>query len=127
MNNLTSMEFTIRFDRPITKEHYISPGGYSINSKSFDFLDMEGYKQNDYEVEFHVHSFDKECYDSIITKDDIKKPFDEFFIYTGEYDEPEIMPIEIKDLVFTFNDEDIEYSKENLKLLNEYIKKEYNN
>lgn len=120
------MEFTIKFDRPVTDEHYIVPGGYVINGKEFDFFDSEWSKVKDDELSFYVSGFDSETFpDTIITKEDTYYPFDEFFIYVGEAGEPRIIPVEVKSLSFFIDGEEIIYSSENIKLLNELIKEDF--
>ena len=39
-------------------------------------------------------------YSDVITEKDLKQPFTEFFIYTGEYNDPQIGIKEVKDVEF---------------------------
>lgn len=103
---LKSMSFTLVMDRPIKPDHYIMPGGYSINDKIFDFKSSNckiGFSDNEYVCEVDTISED---YSDYITPEDAKNhPFDEFFVYTGEKEcDPEIHPVQIKDLEFVFDD-----------------------
>lgn len=97
----------IKFDREITKEHYIIPGGYAVKAKgkeySFDFLDYEGYiDENDKSI---LHCYLKNIDDSYSDTEELKKhlhdiaEISEFFVYTGEDNEPEIRPIQLLELV----------------------------
>lgn len=67
------MAFTIEFDRPVTEEHYIIPGGYTLNGKEFDFFTTEWDKIKDNELRFFVSDFDHETFpDTVITTEDTK-------------------------------------------------------
>ena len=101
---LTGMSFTIKADRPIQKRHYISPGGYKLNNKQFDFCASEGVidSQDKKKMHFFVHNFD-ETYSLEIQPIDIWQKFGEFFIYTGENDDPEINIIGVEDIKFYFD------------------------
>jgi len=107
---INAMEFTIKFDRNIDKNiHYISPGGYSVNGKQFDFMDYEGSIDGD-KLHCTVHNFDKDLFEEAaednytsLSLSDFRKGFDEFFIYTGEYDDAEIIPKEILNLTVYFD------------------------
>lgn len=103
---IDAMEFTIQFDRNIDKNiHYITPGGYSVNGKRFDFCNYEGYVYGD-KLHCVVHNFDEDFFKESsenkkyksLTLNDFRIGFDEFFIYTGEYDDAEIIPKQILDL-----------------------------
>lgn len=112
---LTSMHFDLIFDRPIdSNRHYISPGGYEIQTKenkifNFDFLNYEGCIDTNNPCKLHVDVYgldidafpnSKNISESDITdKDTI---FNEFFVYTGEYDDPEIKPTKVTSLGFEF-------------------------
>ena len=103
---LKSMSFTLVMDRPIKPDHYIMPGGYSINDKIFDFQCSnctKGTSDNEYICE--VDTILEDYSDNITPEDAKNYPFDEFFVYTGEKKEdPEIHPVQVKDLELTFND-----------------------
>lgn len=109
---LVAMDLQIKFDRPAGKEHYIIPGGYEMNGKNFDFNETTGYidKEDKTIIHFELDDFngDLGCnkYENkpiTITEKDIKKGFTEFYIYTGEIGEPEILPVEILEMAFHFN------------------------
>lgn len=109
-------EITIRMDREIEPgKHYIMPGGYEVTASGkqyqFDFNDCYG----------HVDVHDKTLVHFIVRdEDDATFPginelrkhfhqitgFTECFVYTGEYDEPEINPVELVD--FSITDRGIE-------------------
>lgn len=108
---LKGMYFDVVFDRKIEKYmHYISAGGYEVEYKDksykFDFETFEGnVDDNDSKLlHCHVYNLDDSYEDSakmniIIMRNAIYK---EFFIYTGEYDDPEIYPVRIKNLSYEF-------------------------
>ena len=105
------MELLLEMDRVIEKEkHYISPGGYECGGKHFDFFQHEGYIQQDNpeQVLFIMKHFDdslgKEEH-TIVTPEDVKLGFTEFYINTGEYDDPEIEVRNVKKATFFFRDE----------------------
>ena len=135
MNNfkLLSMSFTLVCDREIPKEnnpYYISPGGYElVNGKRFDFFSSIGNvdPENRTKVEFDVLELDDE-YSDVITEKDLKKPFTEFFIYTGEYDDPQIGIQEVKDVEFEVERDGeskiVHETKKQMKSINAYIKAE---
>ncbi len=103
---LTGMSFTLKMDREIDKKsHYISPGGYNLNEKPFDFCQSFGTidDQDHTKIHFYVCDFDESCSPNEITPTDIWGYFSEFFIYTGEQDEPEIRPMAIENLRFYFD------------------------
>ena len=103
----------IKFDRPIKPEHIIDPGGYEMtfsNGKTvrFDFEWFEGGVDRDDNTVLA-------CIMSILDTDsfpdsEFLKTFTgsvteikEFFVYTGEADDPEINPVKLKAL-FLYND-----------------------
>lgn len=97
-------------DRPIRKGaggHYISPGGYEFTfadgkTYRFDFNESSGTVSNDSRiVNFELRNFDTSLRPDGTTEDAFYRSFfesahhpvtriNEFFVYTGEYDEPEI-------------------------------------
>lgn len=120
-NCLESMSFVLVMDREI-KDHYISPGGYELaNGKRFDFLRSVGnvLAQDRHKVKFNVSVFDTDYAEENgvlkITEDDLKKNFTEFFVHTGEYDDPEIEVTGIEDLVFYLGSGDCPASEEQLE------------
>ncbi len=109
MKKLTGMNFDITFDRPIEREkHYISPGGYILNGKQFDFCRFIGEIADD-TLKCRVDDFDDEYAEEngvkAITPADIIGEFSEFYIYTGEYDDEPINPVKISNLMFDFGGE----------------------
>lgn len=106
IGEITRMVMDIKFDRPIdTDKHYLSPGGYGFKCKgkmySFDFLDYVGNVDTEDPTVLHaeVYHLDKSYSDdlSMFNSEKIEE-IEEFNIYTGEYDDPEIMPLEILSL-----------------------------
>lgn len=107
---LLGMEFTLTMDRQIEKDkHYISPGGYEMNGKKFDFMDYEGTVIGDNKIFCRLRQPDEDMEE--ITEDDIK-PFKEFYVYTGEGDDEEINPVAISGLTFIFNDKIVKANSE---------------
>lgn len=112
---LIMMRFVADFDRPVDPDkHYLSPGGYSVELKDgrtieFDFTDSIGDKSGSNFVEFIVTGLDTYAFPESeeLTLESMKNcNFDEFFIFTGEYDDPEIYVTNIHDIVFTYNGEE---------------------
>ena len=134
MKVLYRMSLVLEMDRPINPdEHYISPGGYEINGKPFDFYRFEGNvdKDNPRILNCYLREFDGTLGDEdeeiVITEKDIEKGFTEFYVYTGEYDDPEINVKEVKEIVFEMYDaeanemSDITASKEILTSANKTL------
>ncbi len=110
--------FTLQMDREIDKDkHYISPGGYefksSKNDKSlqFDFCEDSGYVDaNDKtKILFECEFLDNESFPSIY--EELTKSFCEnideiveFYIYTGEDEDPELNLSKIIDISLLFAD-----------------------
>ena len=104
----------IKLDRPIIRDkHIISIGGFEMafdNGKTvrFDFLDFNGHIESD---DPSVLNFELSCLDVDAFPDsEFLKTFagrvtsiKEFYVYTGEAEDPEINPIELKAL-FLYND-----------------------
>lgn len=111
MKILHAMSFTMKMDRAIDKDkHYISPGGYECNGKCFDFNESAGYidEEKPDHVRFELRDYDdslgEEDKETLVTPRDIKKGFEEFYVYTGEENAPEINPVEVTDFEFEFYD-----------------------
>lgn len=111
---ITRMYATVMFDREITDEHYISPGGYAVRDKDGNELcfDFEYYEW-DYSKGCRVIWISHKWLDLSEYPDakDLEKYLNnldkitEFYIYTGEKNEdPEINPVKI--LNMEFYDED---------------------
>ena len=120
-NCLNGMSFILVMDRKIDN-HYISPGGYELaNGKRFDFLRSVGkvLAQDRHKVKFNVSVFDKDYAEENnvleITEDDLKQNFTEFYVHTGEYDDPKIKVTGIEDLVFYLGSGDCMASNEQLE------------
>ena len=110
------MLFTAEFDRAVDPEkHYLSPGGYGVTIKDhdsilFDFIYHVGSvnDENDHLVDFIVS-----CLDDNFENDEDEEylenhiqditGFVEFFMFTGEYDDPEINFVGIKNLTIEAN------------------------
>ena len=100
---------TIQMDRPILKdEHYISIGGYQVtaNNKqySFDFNEYYGYidKDNPDIIHFRLRDEDYDTFPEIKElRDHLHEitNIDEFYIYTGETYEPEIIPVKLLEFI----------------------------
>lgn len=130
---LKSMTFVLKMDRIVDAEkHYISPGGYCFNGKQFDFEEIFGNilvqneKKTD-EVKFECYGWDKTYSASAadLTEEDLEKP-EEFYISTGEYDDPEIYPVSIKDLEFEFEDgRVVEAGPETIQKINKLIEEDF--
>lgn len=106
---LTGMSFDLQFDRPIILgKHYISPGGYNLNGKQFDFCEFAGtITEKPDTLRCDVYNFDedyaRENDVESITPADIIGDFTEFFVYTGEYDDEPINPVKVSNLAFYFD------------------------
>lgn len=112
---ITRMYADILFDRDIEPDkHHISPGGYEIiarglRSLSFDFMWYYGYIDETNKRVLHIEeryvdksSFPEAAKDLIKVVETIDH-FSEFYIYTGEENEPEIYPVEISNVSFETN------------------------
>ena len=125
---LRKMTFGVEFDRKVDcKEHYISPGGYEIDIDrekiQFDFCNFAGdiNKQNPTVVNYEVYIPDTEAFPEMerltfqmLTQAKNLK-FEDFFIYTGEYDDPEIIPLFIEDLILYFDEGIFEWPEKKFK------------
>ena len=123
----------IKFDRPIVRDrHVISIGGFEMtfdNGKTvrFDFLDFNGHiKSDDPSVlNFELHGLDVDAFpDSEFLKTFAGKvtAIKEFYVYTGEAEDPEINPIELKAL-FLYNDHSEQISIDRSLLKNVFARK----
>lgn len=112
---LDSMTFDVVFDKIITSKHYISPGSYTIESdgKTYKFDFFQSTRENNGKIgHFIVTDYDKEysyCEETdesacLTYKDFLHGRFKEFFIYTGECDDPKITPIRVENLILKFSD-----------------------
>lgn len=105
----------ILFDREIDKnKHYVSPGSYQVllkNGRSiyFDFDTFYGNvsDENPRVLECEMCGLDTVSFPE--AKDFNPKDMvsiQEFFVFTGEYDEPEIHPVKLLSLEFSVDDMD---------------------
>lgn len=108
---LIMMRFVADFDRPVDPDkHYLSPGGYSAELRDgkkidFDFFKSCGDRIGTNSVAFEASELDTSTFpeSANLTVDSMMGcNFDEFFIFTGEYDDPEIYVTNIHDVVFTY-------------------------
>ena len=112
------MILVLQMDREIDKDkHYISPGGYEFKSSKseeplqFDFFDYAGFiDSNDKtKILFETEALDEQTFPGIIDKlnksfcEDINE-ITEFYIYTGEDEDPEINLSKIIDISLLFTD-----------------------
>jgi len=132
------MSMTLTMDRPIDKDkHYISPGGYEfiVNGQSvqFDFCDSIGYicYFNPCKIEFVVKNLDLDSFPNaeiLLRKENIEaiSRIEEFFVYTGETDEPEINVVSIDSVTFSCDNwnDDVEIPKSILEEHNKTLWKE---
>ena len=107
----------IRMSRPIDKEKdYICPGGYimTMGGKSimFDFEDTYGYILDEDPSVIRVECRNPDHYtykdlDSVAEKmlEQVTE-IREFFVYTGEYDETNLKPVELISCSFVLPDSD---------------------
>ena len=116
-----AMNFDTVMDRPVERNvHYISPGGYELKFASgmtmnFDFIYSEGSidETNPRIVHWVVRSLDEsygKCTDVSLAFQ-LKKngvngaKFAEFYVHTGEYDDPEITCVAIQNLSIEVGEE----------------------
>lgn len=123
---LTQMQFDLKFDRPIDRnKHYISPGGYTLNNKTFDFNRFTGTIIDDNILQCVVNDFDEDyaIENGIkeVVPEDVTKNFSEFYIFTGEYDDPEINALSVDNLYFWFDNTRFNCPSETLKSANKCI------
>ena len=138
----------IKFDRPIIGcckrrlrryyfrgEHVISIGGFEMtfdNGKTvrFDFLDFNGHIESDDPsvLNFELHGLDVDAFpDSEFLKTFAGKvtAIKEFYVYTGEAEDPEINPIELKAL-FLYNDHSEQISIDRSLLKDVFSREKHN-
>lgn len=112
---LNEMKYDLVFDRSLDKnKNYVSPGGFGIKTRrtgtvNFDFEDFFGTidAKDPTVVHFDHVKLDTDSFpdaEKIISTDLQTAEFTEFFVYTGEYDEVELHPKEVKNLSFVFDD-----------------------
>lgn len=112
MFELDGLIYDLIFDREITDDHYISPGGYEIKIAGqkipLDFTCYSGTIDKKEPCKLHVEhkGLDIAAFPDagkIKATDDLTTMmFTEFFVFTGEDDEPEINPVRVENLVLDF-------------------------
>ena len=121
------MIFTAEFDRDVTNGYYLSPGGYKVELKDhepmeFDFMDSIGTinKENPRLVDFEVKNLD---YGYMMGEENVDylrnhirdiTGFTEFFVFTGEDEDPEINFVGIKNLVIDASVDDLDETETDL-------------
>ena len=113
MSEITAMEFTLRMDRPLKDNveeespYYLSPGGYEVAGKQFDFSTSAGDVKGEAldRIEYEVYDLDETyCENGIPTYEDVVSgEWSEFFIFTGEGEDPEIRVKEVEALTVHFD------------------------
>lgn len=108
------MYFDALMDRPITEEHYISPGAFvfNFNGKNiqFDFFTSAGGQEsaNPRWIKYELWDLDTDAFpeaEALLKATNLRniKKIEEFFVYTGEDDEPEINLERIMGIQFELN------------------------
>lgn len=132
---LNKIRFNLRFNRKIAVDRdykktvcttdYISPGGYEITNKKnnfgFDFEDSYWNRDDQKPDTIHYHAknlaVDEYPESSKITPETIiNGKFTEFFIYTD--DDANLIPLEINNVVFEFDDTEVQLSPAQIKEIN---------
>ena len=125
------------FDRPVDpKKHYISPGGFEIEfvggkSIQFDFHDSYGNvsKENPTKIDFELCYLDTDAFpeskelENLLLSDKIKSII-EFFVYTGEDDDPEINFKKIELVEFDLDGETVEVEQDLIDRYNKTLEEE---
>lgn len=114
---INAMFFDVLFDRNVIRgHHYVSPGGYTFvsggKSYRFDFLNTEGWIDEDDPrlIHFHVFDFDETYGDPDADLSCGVDKIEDFYIHTGDYDDPELNPILVRNLVIVQDEQEIEVS-----------------
>lgn len=107
---LNGMEFDVLFDGDIEKnnpEHFVSPGGYVLNGKWFDFFDYKGCVDKKEKNRVHVLVKDIIFRDDEISDKDCNGLFSDFVVHVGsEVFAPNRLPVGIEKITFLFKDGD---------------------
>lgn len=118
---------TVVMDRAISKKHYISPGGYYVKIKEkkygFDFNESCGWVDANESNVIHFELKNEDC-ETFPEINELRKrinmidAFEECYIYTGEIEDLEINPINIREFIIE------EYNEElrNVPISTEFIK-----
>ncbi len=98
----------IKFDHPVTEQHYISLGGYEViaggKNYQFDFTSSERCIDSEHPeiVEFYLRDEDNNAFPEVAELknhlSEISK-IEDFYVYTGEENDLEINCVEIQDFV----------------------------
>ena len=113
MMNFNGMSFDLRFNRALNGEEIISPGGYAVDHKNFDFCMFEGTIDVEDRAVLHCSSrdFDYDCSDELTPKD-LQKNFTEFNVYLEDED---LDIVGVENIVFTVDGEKIHASEEQVE------------
>lgn len=126
------MYCVLEMDRPITEDHYIVPGGFifSFNNQNVEFDFSESFRHNDETINSHVAFVLKDLdtlafpkSEAMLSSSFLKSidKIEDFFVYTGEEDEPEINLNRIVDINFVLDGEVIRIPQDILNAYNEII------
>ena len=110
MMNFNGMSFDLRFNRALNGEEIISPGGYAVDHKTFDFCMFEGTIDVEDRTVLHCNfrDFDFDCSDGL-TQEDLQKNFTEFNVYLEDED---LYVVGVENIAFTVDGEKINVSEE---------------
>lgn len=113
---ITKMHCGLTMDRPIEDKHFISPGSYTFIFKNdvsvtFDFNETERYldEKHPEKCEYVCRCIDIDTFPDarkladLLVKEKIRA-IDEFFVCTGDYDDPEINLISVDYITFEVYD-----------------------
>lgn len=107
---LNGMEFDVLFDGNIDKDnpgHFVSPGGYVLNGKWFDFFDYEGRIDKKEKNRVHILVNNIINRDEEIIDKDCNGLFSDFVVHVGsDLCAPDRLPVLIEKLTFLFKDGD---------------------
>ena len=125
---LSAMNFDLVMDRNITDEHFISVGGFTVMDKQgkeyqFDFYNDDVSVDPEFPDLLHVklYTLDETYSDNINRKILSEAKFSDFHVYCGDGNEPEILPVKVDYLEFSFGN--LNTIWENFDNLNESVNK----
>lgn len=125
------MYATIEFDRQVRRDyHYINPGDFTMRfgRKVYNFgfclteTTYDSKKPNILHFEFKDPDFSAFPKLSSLKPDELGKlkEIEEFFVYTGEGDDPEIFPVRLKKLAFYDVHRDVAYDYSDCDFVKKY-------
>lgn len=121
MSDLTGMRFKLQLSEPLNPTvHSLSPGGFEINGKKFDFTTSRISKEHLLSsVIVEMEDFDKDYSEGkgIALSDIENHEFTEFYVYLGEKDDERVRIEKVSDLSFEFNNGVLVYNAPNDGLL----------